>query len=153
MSRSFILDTNIIVHIIRNEHFIHHFEQQYNLKSADKIISVVTEGELLSLSIQFNWGNRKIERLLDVLSNLVIYPIRTQKVINAYAKIDAYSQGKLPNNPLPDKMSARNMGKNDLWIAATAHVTNSTLITTDKDFNHLNKSFIDLDTVKPSTFL
>lgn len=29
------------------------------------------------------------------------------------------------------------MGKNDLWIAATAYVTGATLLTTDADFDHL----------------
>jgi tRNA(fMet)-specific endonuclease VapC len=36
------------------------------------------------------------------------------------------------------------MGKNDLWIAATASVTNSRLISSDKDFNHLNGEYLDL---------
>lgn len=36
------------------------------------------------------------------------------------------------------------MGKNDLWIAATAHVTQSILITTDLDFNHLHKTFFEV---------
>ena len=40
--------------------------------------------------------------------------------------------------------SSRNMGKNDLWIAATASITNSKLITSDKDFNHLNGKYLDL---------
>jgi len=34
------------------------------------------------------------------------------------------------------------MGKNDLWIAATAHVTGATLLTTDKDFDHLDPQFL-----------
>ena len=34
------------------------------------------------------------------------------------------------------------MGKNDLWIAATALVTDSTLLTADGDFNHLTGVFI-----------
>ncbi|MDB5243595.1 MAG: hypothetical protein JWP57_4220 [Spirosoma sp.] len=37
-----------------------------------------------------------------------------------YAQIDANSQGKLKLQSLQPGMSARNMGKNDLWIAATA---------------------------------
>ena len=41
-------------------------------------------------------------------------------------------------------LTSRNMGKNDLWIAATAAVTQSKLLTTDGDFDHLNGSFIDL---------
>jgi len=41
-------------------------------------------------------------------------------------------------------MSARNMGKNDLWIAATAFISKSTLLTADKDFLHLQGSFINV---------
>jgi len=36
------------------------------------------------------------------------------------------------------------MSKNDLWIAATASVLNATLITTDKDFSHLENIFLKL---------
>jgi len=36
------------------------------------------------------------------------------------------------------------MGKNDVWIAATASILDITLITTDKDFNHLDKEYLDL---------
>lgn len=38
--------------------------------------------------------------------------------------------------------SAIKMGKNDLWIAATAVVENAELITTDKDFIHLDGEFL-----------
>lgn len=34
------------------------------------------------------------------------------------------------------------MGKNDLWIAATAFLLEGTLLTTDSDFNHLNNEFL-----------
>ena len=33
------------------------------------------------------------------------------------------------------------MGKNDLWIAATAYAMNAQLLTTDGDFDHLDNSF------------
>jgi tRNA(fMet)-specific endonuclease VapC len=36
------------------------------------------------------------------------------------------------------------MGKNDVWLAATAHVGNFTFVTTDHDFDHLNEVYIDL---------
>lgn len=36
------------------------------------------------------------------------------------------------------------MGKNDLWIAATASVLEATLITTDKDFGHLDTKYLKL---------
>jgi len=38
-------------------------------------------------------------------------------------------------------MSARNMGKNDIWIAATTYLLEATLITLDKDFLHLDEVF------------
>jgi hypothetical protein len=68
------------------------------------------------------------------------------KVRSRHAEIDAFSQGKLPGKRL--EMSARNMGKNDLWIAATAVVLDATLITTDHDFDHLAKNFVRLAKVK-----
>ncbi len=77
---------------------------------------------------------------------MVIVDVRFNELINAYAEIDAFSQGKLKHKKL--NTSSRNMGKNDLWIAATTHVTKSKLITSDKDFDHLDKAYFDLITVK-----
>ncbi len=42
------------------------------------------------------------------------------------------------------------MGKNDLWIAATANATGATLLTTDSDFDHLSPNFIDLIRIPPT---
>jgi predicted nucleic acid-binding protein len=52
------------------------------------------------------------------------------------------AKANLPGKPLG--ATARNMGKNDLWIAATAHVLGASLLTTDKDFAHLHSVFVDL---------
>ena len=52
------------------------------------------------------------------------------------AQTDAYSQGRLKASPLPAGITARNMGKNDLWIAAMA-LLDMELHTTDNDFDHL----------------
>jgi len=151
--KNFILDTNMLVSLIRSDTFLNKFYEKYPISNNNHIISVVTEAEILSLSIKWGWGNRKIKKYYEVLDNHVIYPIKIRTIIDAYAQIDAYSQGKLIHKPLPNRLSARNMGKNDLWIAATAHVTNSILITTDKDFDHLHQSFIDLDSVTSQDFL
>jgi predicted nucleic acid-binding protein len=35
------------------------------------------------------------------------------------------------------------MKQNDLWIAATAVATGATLVTTDKDFDHLNGLWLE----------
>lgn len=45
------------------------------------------------------------------------------------------------------------MGKNDLWIAATAYAINAKLVTTDKDFDHLNNSFLEIDRINLSPFI
>ncbi len=147
-----ILDTNLLVGLIRNDHFRDKFYEKYPLNENNLIISVVTEGEILALSIKWKWGKRKIERFFQLVKDIVIYPIKTRKIIDAYAQIDAYSQGKLENKPLPNKMSSRNMGKNDLWIASTAHVIDATLITTDRDFEHLHGTFLNLDSVTNADF-
>lgn len=63
-----------------------------------------------------------------------------------YAEIDTFSQGKLPNKRLG--MTARNMGKNDLWIASTASLLNATLLTTDADFDHLDGAYLALKKLK-----
>jgi predicted nucleic acid-binding protein len=43
------------------------------------------------------------------------------------------------------------MGKNDLWIAATATVFQATLLTTDKDFNHLHNVFFKVEYIHPKS--
>ncbi len=142
--KNYLFDTNLVVALVRSQVFETNFEKDYSFAANRMTISVVVEGELESLAIQWNWGFGKIQRLHAILQNFVISPIKMQSIINAYARIDAYSQGKLPGNPLPSGMSSRNMGKNDLWIAATAHATNATLLTTDQDFNHLDGVFSQL---------
>ncbi len=80
--------------------------------------------------------------LRTYLSSFVTLDIHVETVINRYAEIDAFSQNRLVDHPLG--MSARNMGKNDLWIAATASVLGATLVTTDNDFTHLDNHFLTL---------
>ena len=73
---------------------------------------------------------------------MVVIDIKFQAMIDAYAEIDTFSQGKHETKSL--NLSARNMGKNDLWIAPTTLITSSKLMTTDKDFLHLDKAYFDL---------
>jgi predicted nucleic acid-binding protein len=79
------------------------------------------------------------------LGQFVVADINSKDVIERYAEIAIFSQGKLSTRPLGK--SARNMGKNDLWIAATASVTNAKLLTMDKDFNHLDGVYLDLELI------
>jgi tRNA(fMet)-specific endonuclease VapC len=45
------------------------------------------------------------------------------------------------------------MGKNNLWIAATAALPGLKLVTTDGDFDHLHEVFFDLQKLKPTDLL
>ena len=107
------------------------------------MISIVTKAEILSIAKQRKWGLRKITTLNGLLDELLIIPIDNEELIEAYVEIDAFSQGKLEYSSL--MMTSRNMGKNDLWIAATAYLTRSTLLTTDNDFEHLDPEYFRID--------
>jgi len=151
-----LLDTNIVLSYSLNkqptvdyiEGIIHLFD-----KSNTLIISIATVAELYSIILQRQWGKSKIENLQELMEQFIVVDISSMDLVDCYAEIDAYSQGKLANKPLPPGVSARNMGKNDLWIAATASVTNATLITTDNDFEHLNNTFLNLFYIDISKFV
>jgi tRNA(fMet)-specific endonuclease VapC len=68
-------------------------------------------------------------------------------LLPTYIGIDAYSQRNHPDYEKYPFSTPRNMGKNDLWIAATASLLNLKLVTTDGDFDHLDSSFLSLHKV------
>lgn len=68
------------------------------------------------------------------LAHLGRLTIEKPEVMSAYATLDAYSKAR-----------GITMGKNDLWIAATAYASDSRLVTTDGDFDHLAPAFIAVD--------
>jgi tRNA(fMet)-specific endonuclease VapC len=140
----YLLDTNIVLNLIRESPLSKQLRADFQLfKSPQRLfISVVVEGELESLALQNQWGNTKINDLIYYLGNLITVDIRVKSIIKRYAEIDAFSQNKLHNRPLNN--TPRNMGKNDLWIAATASVLNIPLMTTDNDFIHLDNEFLTL---------
>ncbi|MFK7969817.1 MAG: type II toxin-antitoxin system VapC family toxin [Bacteroidia bacterium] len=80
--------------------------------------------------------------MIAFLKRFVVVDLNSEDILQRYAEIHAFSQGKLKGKPL--KASSRNMGKNDIWIAATASVIDGVLLTTDQDFAHLDKTFFDL---------
>lgn len=146
---NYLLDTNILIYYITKPTLLSDFEFRYQPFSNQNVtlISIVTEAEMKSLAIQRGWGEKKMKQLEKLLGLFLKIPIQTDRQIKVYADIDAYSKHKDPERNYPDGYSSITVGKNDLWIAATAHVTNSTLVTTDGDFDHLNEVFIDI--IKP----
>ena len=135
----YILDTNILVYLIRENPIIRAelFRQGIFEPENTVSVSIASFGEILSFALQYNWGQGKKHNLENLIANLRPIPIVKRELIDAYAEIDTYSKGKLAEKPLQNGLTARIMGKNDLWIAATTYLTQATLITNDNDFDHL----------------
>ena len=142
----FVLDTNILIHLIRQTHSVQESLNKIGVFNRNNYmnISIVSVAELKTFAIRNNWGVSKMKTLNTLVKSLNPIVIDSQNIVDAYVEIDIYSQGKHPTRPLPMGLSSRNMGKNDVWIAATAHFLNATLITTDDDFMHLDSVFFDV---------
>jgi len=142
----YLWDTNILLNRVRNAKIFNRLNDKYRFTRDGNLsfISVVTMGEILSLSLQLEWGQRRKEELERFFKQVNIMPIARRPIVDAYAEIDAFSQGKHSSLRLPLGLSARNMGKNDLWIAATAHTTGAKLVTLDNDFDHLDGIFLEV---------
>lgn len=140
---NYLWDTNILVHYIRNSDKYNDWKTRFHFfeEGNNVFLSVINIGEIESLAYQLNWGASRRQRLQEIIEQIQLIGIYEQ-IIHAYAEIDAFSQGKLAGRPLG--LSARSMGKNDIWLAATAHIGQFKFITTDNDFNHLNHQYIDL---------
>ena len=142
---TYLFDTNIILHFVRDSQEYERWNQIYQFFDTNNVVltSLISVGEMESLAHQLNWGAAKRQKLADILSQTEIVDLNNQIALT-YARIDAYSQNKLKNNPLPTGLTARNMGKNDIWLAATAHLGGFKFVTTDHDFDHLQDVYIDL---------
>ena len=137
----YLLDTNILVHFVRASRLWTRIRGKYGLLTADPtpLLSVVSHGELRSLSMRRRWAGRKLDQLEFGLGFFRMQTIDAPDVIRAYALIDSFSAS----------MGIK-MGKNDVWIAATAAVTGATLLTTDRDFDHLTTRFLAHDWIDPN---
>jgi len=144
--QKFVLDTGIILGYARASGYAEYVEKKFGLFSPPNIplISIVSKGEIYSLAIQFDWGSAKLKTLDELLRKLPVVDINDDQILQRYAEIDAYSLSKDPVRPFPKGQTARVMGKNDLWIAATASVLKARLLAIDHDFDHLNGIFLDL---------
>jgi tRNA(fMet)-specific endonuclease VapC len=124
---------------------------ELKLNGEEESISLVTVAEIRSLSIQFRWGAIRRAKMEELLFRLAILDINAPEIIDRYVEIDCYSKGK--HLTRSSNFSAIKMGKNDLWIAATASVYECKLLTMDLDFGHLRDEFIDVVYITPSTFM
>jgi len=132
MRRPLLLDTNILVHLIRGKELGRKIMLQFDLANAvhRPLISIVTVGEIRSLADQFQFGGEKREFLRKLLESLVVLDISDNSVIDAYVEVDRACHQAAGG--------ARALSQNDLWIAATARAADAVLLTADKDFLFLH---------------
>ena len=149
---NYLIDTNILVIYVRDTDLTRRLEENLRLLTGrnNLVISVVSIGEIKSIAKQNKWGEKRVRRLIEILSQFLIADINVEDIIESYSEIDTYSQGKLSGKAT--SFTSRNMGKNDLWIAATASTLNLELITTDKDFDHLNEEYLQLKRIDLSEY-
>jgi predicted nucleic acid-binding protein len=137
-----LLDTNIVLAYVRRNVLGAWIETRYalNTSPAPSLINIVTAGEIRSLARQFNWGSAKLQYLNSFLAQVVVVNLDAPGIVEAYALLDDHS-----------RRTGISMGKNDVWIAATAHVTGARLLTTDQDFDHLHPAFLSRDWIDPNS--
>lgn len=136
-SRSYLLDTNVLLALVRGGALGAAIDERFGLRAAAQrpLICVVTHGEIKVLARRNGWGAQKLASLDEALAAFVTVDINHPRVVDAYVELDLASQSH------PD--GARNMGKNDLWIAAAAKAAGATLLTMDKDFEPLLGTQLD----------
>jgi predicted nucleic acid-binding protein len=143
-SQRYLLDTNILLHIVRGGNssvLIAELEARFDLFTGRNrvYVSYVTVGEIRVLGEKNHWGANKWTELNRLLTNYQVIPLSGPNLLDAYVSIETYSH-----------YLGREVGsKNDLWIAATAFVYQLTLITTDRDFDHLGGEYFLLAYLDP----
>ena len=147
MANRFLLDTGMLLGFFRNARWALRVRSEFDLGNTETMVftSVVCQGELLALAEKFGWGDGKRNELDEVLNRFPTLDINKQSILRAYALIDAWTHGNSVASPgqTPPPKPAVPMMQNDLWIAATAHESKATLLSTDKDFEHLNDVWLN----------
>lgn len=146
-----LFDSNILLFIVRANNYkglIHYL----NPNNYPIYVSVVSEAEIKSIAVQNKWGANRINKLEDFLDQVNIVEIN-QLYVNTYVEIDSFSQKRNDQFLEYGFNSARNMGKNDLWLASLAALLSLRLITADNDFDHLNDVFFEVLKIRPEQLL
>lgn len=138
------LDTNILLLYVRDKEARKFIEDSYAPfhNENESMISIVSIGEIMVLASANNWGENKLKLVQRLIDKLIIIELTYEEILDKYIEIEEYNR----NIHSSKKRSGSHikMCKNDIWIAATAMATNTSLLTSDKDFQHLNKEFLDV---------
>jgi tRNA(fMet)-specific endonuclease VapC len=142
---SYVLDTSTLLVLLRGKSLGNLIDRTFGLRASPHLhtLSIVTHGELRVLADRNGWAGLRADALDKALREFVTVDVSGSGIVDAYRRIEQF------NAAVP--AGHQNMGKNDVWIAATALITGLPLITTDTDFNHLNGKGIQVHYVDPKS--
>lgn len=134
------LDTNVLVDWIRQDRRGQYLRATYHLESLPNrpLFSTIVEGELRGLARRWNWGERKLSALDDILAQLVRIDAGAPEVVLSYAEL--YEA---------DARGGHNTGENDLWIAASTKAAGASLLTRDDDCLWMHPDLVSVEYVQP----
>ena len=119
-----IVDTNVVSYIFRDDPI----GEPYRIALAEqhRAISFQTYAELMYGALSSNWGQRRINDLVEhIIDNYVVLGCNRQLVV-VCARLRAQS-----------RRIGRELSAADAWIAATAVLLNCPLLSHDRDFGNL----------------
>ena len=138
-SEPFLLDTSVVLTLLRGKELGTRIDAAYGLRASPlrPAVCIVTYGELLGLAHanRSTLGAKADSDIHSLMAELTIINVDDADVMQAYAEVYAH----LRNHP---KGSRANLGENDMWIAAAARASDSTLLTLDKHFDALDGAMI-----------
>ena len=121
----YLLDTNIVLHATReNSPVSAAVDTQFQLRTSPfrPTICEVTVAELWAFAQ--SWGERRKDRLMQTIGELLVVPISDSRIHHRWAELYSFTRSK--------GMAIQN-DHNDIWIAASAHVTGLKLLSTDRN--------------------
>ena len=144
-TQGYLLDTNIVLHATReNSPVSAAIDAQFQLRSSPfrPTICEVTIAELWAFAQ--SWGEKRKELLRKTIDDLLVVPIGDSRIHQRWAELYSVSRSQ---------GMAIQHDHNDVWIAATSHVTGLKLLSTDgKAFLPLRGTpWVDVVVLDPKT--
>jgi tRNA(fMet)-specific endonuclease VapC len=141
LKQSYVLDTGVLLNLVRGKELGTRIDREFALTRSMRLhtVSIVTHGELKVLAERNDWGAEKRNALAVALDNLVTVNIESEALVEAYVQVDRACWS--------NSGGSRTLSQNDMWIAATALLSDLPLITTDKDFLALHERLITVHSI------
>lgn len=141
----YFLDTNVLLALVRGADLGKYIAQTYDLRDVLKrpLISIVSHGEMMAIASRNGWGDKKRQSLNLILQSMVTMDVNDPAILLSYVAVDEANR-KVP-------AGARILSNNDMWIAATTRAAEALLLTTDKDFLHLNPQVCSVEYIDPGS--